>query len=139
MLLFELALLGEKVISLRPGAKMPFAGELYGSPFQRMMQNHCLLQYKQTKNKIFPRISCQGHLKNLQIFWVVKKMRTVATIQARMNSTTARQGAKKSHGKTTLWWQISRLKESLLLDDIVVATTNNPADNEIVECSEPEN
>ena len=29
MLLFELALLGEKVISLRPGAKMPFAGELY--------------------------------------------------------------------------------------------------------------
>ena len=30
MLLFELALLGEKVISLRPGAKMPFAGELYG-------------------------------------------------------------------------------------------------------------
>ena len=61
-------------------------------------------------------------------------MRTVATIQARMNSSRLPgKVLKRVMGKPLLWWQISRLKESLLLDDIVVATTNNPADNEIVE------
>ena len=61
-------------------------------------------------------------------------MSIVGSIQARMNSTrlpgkTLRMVA----GKPLLGWQISRLKKSRLLDDIVVATSTSPEDDLLEE------
>ena len=49
-------------------------------------------------------------------------MKISATIQARMGSSRLPgKVLKKIHNKSLLEWQVSRLKRSLLLDDIVVA------------------
>ena len=61
-------------------------------------------------------------------------MKISATIQARMGSTRLPgKVLKKIHNISLLEWQVSRLKRSLLLDDIVVATSTNPDDKEILE------
>ena len=61
-------------------------------------------------------------------------MKTVATVEARMSST--RLPGKVSRtilGKPMLELLIERLKRAQSLDEIVVATTKNPADNVIEE------
>lgn len=64
-------------------------------------------------------------------------MRVVATIQARMSS--SRLPGKVMMpiaGRPMLAWQIDRLKRSRLVDEIIIATTENKADNAIVELCE---
>ena len=64
-------------------------------------------------------------------------MRIIASIQARMLSTRLPGKVLKNIlGKPMLEHQIIRLKQSRLIDDVVVATTNNPADDEIVRFCE---
>ena len=61
-------------------------------------------------------------------------MKIVASIQARLSSTRLPgKVLKEISGKPMLQWQIERLQQSRLIDDIVVATTNNPADDKIVD------
>lgn len=61
-------------------------------------------------------------------------MNVIASIQARMaSSRLPGKVLKEICGKPMLWWQIERLKVSRLLDDVIVATTLNPADDTIVE------
>ncbi|HAY46269.1 MAG TPA: spore coat biosynthesis protein F [Gammaproteobacteria bacterium] len=61
-------------------------------------------------------------------------MKIVASIQARLSSTRLPgKVLKEIAGKPMLQWQIERLQQSRLIDDIVVATTTNPADDRIVE------
>ncbi len=44
---------------------------------------------------------------------------------------------KEVAGRPILWWQINRMRHSLLLDEIIVATSTNPADDVIAKfCSE---
>lgn len=58
----------------------------------------------------------------------------VATIQARMGSTRLPGKVLKNIcGKPMLLWQIERLKNSRLIDQIIVATTTSSKDDEIVE------
>ncbi|MFH1832146.1 MAG: glycosyltransferase family protein [bacterium] len=60
-------------------------------------------------------------------------MNIVIIVQARMNSTRLPgKVLKKVHGKTLLEYQIDRLKHVRKAHKIVVATTNNNADNKIV-------
>mgnify|MGYP003974349435 FL=1 len=62
-----------------------------------------------------------------------KKIRTVIIVQARMSST--RLPGKilmKVMGKTLLEYQIERLRNVKNADEIVIATSNNSCDNEIV-------
>ena len=65
-------------------------------------------------------------------------MRIVASIQARMSSSRLPgKVMKEVAGRPILWWQIYRLSQSLLLDEIIVATSTNPADDIIAEfCAE---
>ena len=64
-------------------------------------------------------------------------MKISATIQARMGSSRLPgKVLKKIHNISLLEWQVSRLKRSLLVDDIVVATSTNPDDKEILELCE---
>lgn len=64
-------------------------------------------------------------------------MRIIASIQARMGSTRLPgKVLKPINGKPMLQWHIERLKKSRLVDDVVVATTTNPKDDEIVEFCE---
>ena len=60
-------------------------------------------------------------------------MNIVATIQARMNSSRL-PGKVMANiaGAPVLEWQLRRLSSSLLLDEVVVATTTNPCDDPIV-------
>ncbi len=64
-------------------------------------------------------------------------MKIVASIQARMNSTRfPGKVLKKICGKPILLWQIERLKKSRLIDEIIVATSTNKKDLEIISfCS----
>lgn len=57
-------------------------------------------------------------------------MRIVATIQARMGSSRL-PGKVLKHimGKPMLFYQIERIKQSMLIDDIVIATSTSPADD----------
>ena len=56
----------------------------------------------------------------------------VATIQARMGSSRLPGKVLKDiYGKPMLLWQIERLKNSRLLDNIIIATTTSPKDDEI--------
>ena len=60
-------------------------------------------------------------------------MRIIASIQARLGSTRLPGKVLKDiNGKVMLLRQIERLRESRLLDDIIVATTTNSKDDEIV-------
>ena len=64
-------------------------------------------------------------------------MKIVASIQARLGSTRLPgKVLKKINGKPMLWHHIQRLKCSRLLDDIIVATTVNEKDDEIVRFCE---
>ena len=57
-------------------------------------------------------------------------MKIVASIQIRMGSSRLPGKAlKEIAGKSLLEWQIERLKRSLLIDEIVVATTLKPQDD----------
>jgi len=61
-------------------------------------------------------------------------MRVVASIQARLGSTRLpKKVLKEINGKPMLLRHIERLKRSRLLDDIIVATTTNRQDDEIVD------
>lgn len=61
-------------------------------------------------------------------------MRIVASIQARLGSTRLPgKVLKRINGKPMLWHHVQRLKCSRLLDDVIVATTTNKNDDEIVE------
>lgn len=61
-------------------------------------------------------------------------MKITATIQARMGSTRLPgKVLKKIGNKPILEWQINRLKKSMLIDDIIVATTNGKEDEKIIE------
>lgn len=61
-------------------------------------------------------------------------MNITASIQARMGSSRLPgKVLKLIHTKPLLLWQIDRLKQSRLIDNIVVATSNSELDNEIVE------
>ncbi len=60
-------------------------------------------------------------------------MRIVGTIQARMGSSRLPGKVMKVVcGKPLLEWHIERLKRAKLLDDVIVATTTNSLDDEIV-------
>ena len=65
-------------------------------------------------------------------------MKIVASIQARLGSSRLPGKVLKIiNGKPMLYWHINRIKKSRLIDDIIVATTNNVLDDEIVEfCKE---
>lgn len=57
-------------------------------------------------------------------------MKIVASIQIRMGSSRLPGKAlKEIAGKSLLEWQIERLKRSLLIDEIIVATTHKPQDD----------
>ena len=57
-------------------------------------------------------------------------MKIVASIQIRMGSSRLPGKAlKKIAGKSLLEWQIERLKRSLLIDEIILATTHKPQDD----------
>ncbi len=61
-------------------------------------------------------------------------MRIVASIQARLSSTRLPgKVLKKINGKPMLLRQVERLRRSRLLDDVIIATTNNPKDDKIEE------
>ena len=61
-------------------------------------------------------------------------MNITASIQARMSSSRfPGKVLKEICGKPMLLWHIERLKTSKVLDDVIVATTFNPADDPIVE------
>ncbi|NPA61678.1 MAG: NTP transferase domain-containing protein [Epsilonproteobacteria bacterium] len=61
-------------------------------------------------------------------------MKIVASIQARLNSQRLpRKVLREIDGKPMLWHHIQRLKHSRLLDNIVVATTTESVDDEIVD------
>ena len=62
------------------------------------------------------------------------RVNTVAIIQARMGSTRLPgKVMRRLCGTTVLGWVIRRVKASPLVDDVVVATTDGPADDAIVE------
>jgi len=65
-------------------------------------------------------------------------MNIVASIQARMGSSRLPgKVLKKICGKPMLQWQVDRIRRSRLVDQVVVATTTNPKDDEIAEfCKE---
>lgn len=64
-------------------------------------------------------------------------MKIVASIQARLGSIRLPgKVLKEINGKPMLWHHIQRLKYSRLLDDIIVATTINKNDDEIVKFCE---
>ncbi|MDB3914831.1 glycosyltransferase family protein [Gammaproteobacteria bacterium] len=61
-------------------------------------------------------------------------MKIIASIQARLSSTRLPgKVLKEICGKPMLAWQIERIQKSHLIDDVIVATTTNPADNKIAE------
>jgi len=61
-------------------------------------------------------------------------MKIIGSIQARVGSTRfPGKVLKEICGKPMLLWQVERIKRSRLLDDIIVATTLNPRDDEIVK------
>ena len=61
-------------------------------------------------------------------------MRIIGSIQARMSSTRLPgKILKKVGGKPLLAWQISRLQQSRLLDDVIVATSISEADDLVEE------
>lgn len=67
-------------------------------------------------------------------------MKILATVQARLSSSRLPgKVLKEICGKPTLLWLIERIQKSLLIDDVVVATTVNPADDEIVRFCEKHN
>lgn len=64
-------------------------------------------------------------------------MKVTAIIQARMGSTRLPgKILKKVNGKPLLFYQLERIKGSKLIDEIVIATTTNHQDNEIVSFCE---
>jgi len=66
-------------------------------------------------------------------------MNIISTIQARTNS--SRLPGKvlmKVEGKEILKWQVDRIKLSRCIDDIVIATTNEKCDDQIIEFCERE-
>jgi len=61
-------------------------------------------------------------------------MKITATIQARMGSSRLpRKTLKPIMSKPMLWYQIERIKQSRLIDQIIIATSTAPADDEIEE------
>ena len=59
-------------------------------------------------------------------------MKIIASIQARLNSSRLpKKVLKNIFGKPMLYWQVERIKKSLLIDDIIIATSNNDLDDEI--------
>jgi len=61
-------------------------------------------------------------------------MKIIASIQARLSSTRLPgKVLKEICGKPMLQWQIDRIKKSRLVDEIIVATTTNQADDAISE------
>lgn len=61
-------------------------------------------------------------------------MKITATIQVRMGSSRLPGKAlKRISGKSILEWQLQRIKNSLLIDEIILATSNNPHDNILAE------
>lgn len=63
-----------------------------------------------------------------------KQIKTVAIVQARMNSTRLPGKVLMNLcGKPMLWHIVNRLKQCKGLDDIVVATSINKSDNQIIE------
>ena len=61
-------------------------------------------------------------------------MKIAASIQARLSSSRLPgKVLKQIGGKPLLAWQLERLSQSLLLDQIIVATSSMPADDPIFE------
>jgi spore coat polysaccharide biosynthesis protein SpsF len=61
-------------------------------------------------------------------------LRVVASVQARMGSSRLPgKVLKVVAGRPLLLWQVERLNASRLVDEVVVATTTNPKDDEIAE------
>jgi spore coat polysaccharide biosynthesis protein SpsF len=65
-------------------------------------------------------------------------MKIIASIQARLGSSRLPgKVLKKINGKPMLYWHVERIRKARLIDDVIIATTVNPADDEIVEfCNE---
>jgi len=64
-------------------------------------------------------------------------MNIVATIQARMSSSRLPgKVLKEILGKPLLLYQIERIRQSFLIDDIIIATSTSPADDPIVAFAE---
>jgi len=67
-------------------------------------------------------------------------MKITATIQARMSSERLPgKVLKLISGKPILEWQIDRIRKSKLIDEIVVATTNNSTDKQIIDFCKAKN
>lgn len=67
-------------------------------------------------------------------------MKIIGTIQARLGSSRLPgKVLKEIAGKPLLLWHIERLKRSRLLDDVIVATTINPQDDDIVKLCKAHN
>tara|TARA_B110000114_G_scaffold176208_1_gene206601 strand:- start:15718 stop:16482 length:765 start_codon:yes stop_codon:yes gene_type:complete len=67
-------------------------------------------------------------------------MKIVASIQARLGSTRLPgKVLKEIHGKPMLYWHVERVKKARLLDDVIIATTTNPKDDEIIRFCEKYN
>ena len=61
-------------------------------------------------------------------------MKVIACIQVRLNSKRLKNKAlKKIYDRTSLEWVIKSIKSSHLVDDLIVATTTDESDNELVD------
>ena len=61
-------------------------------------------------------------------------MKIVASIQARMNSSRFPGKVLQTVcGKPLLLWQVERLKNSRLIDEVIVATSSNKLDEQIID------
>ena len=64
-------------------------------------------------------------------------MKTIASVQARVGSERLPGKVLKNiNGKPLLWYLIQRIRQSRLLDDVIVATTENQIDDQIVKFCE---
>lgn len=64
-------------------------------------------------------------------------MKIIASIQARLSSSRLPgKVLKEISGKPMLQWQVDRINKSRLVDEVIVATTTNPADNRIAQFCE---
>ena len=68
-------------------------------------------------------------------------MKIIASIQARLSSSRLPgKVLKEISGKPMLQWQVDRINKSRLVDEVIVATTTNPADNRIAQfCEKKQN
>ena len=61
-------------------------------------------------------------------------MKVIACVQVRLNSKRLKNKALKNiHDRTSLEWVLKSIKSSKIVDDIIIATTKNESDDELVD------